>query len=258
MNALFRMVIAAKSYSTSNSFAKRWQLPISSGSNFGTWKLDGSTSGEVGGSHAQSRHVWHRDTSLECASAIACQTTSGYMMCGSIYADTCYDGTATECKSSLGPNTRCCVKSGRYAALIHIDLSVFIDFSRRRAAILDSATECCAQIPAIVDGTVGGIVAVGIGVCVVVWFIVRKRRASRARDSTSSSEDPNQSVQMTSEPEVSIPLDNQSRYSGHEERYKHHSVSAASPSLLSEAYLTPSPPPPRNTVNSGNSPVELG
>ncbi|OHE96084.1 hypothetical protein CORC01_08621 [Colletotrichum orchidophilum] len=120
-----------------------------------------------------------------------------------------------------------------------------------------SPASASSDIPAIVGGVIGGVAVVMIGVCVVVWLIVRKKRASRAQDVTSASHNPTQGAQMPSQPEIALSLGHQPQYAGFAERYKYQSVSATSPSLQSEAYLAPSPSP-RNTASSGNGVVEMG
>lgn len=113
-----------------------------------------------------------------------------------------------------------------------------------------------SNIPTIVGGAVGGVVAVVIGVCVVVWLLVREKRASRVKDAMPPSQDPTQSAQFSNLPEVSIPANHLPLHSSFEARHKYQSVSAASPSVLSEAYPASSPSL-RHIINVNNTPVEL-
>ncbi|KXH50985.1 hypothetical protein CSIM01_11665 [Colletotrichum simmondsii] len=119
-----------------------------------------------------------------------------------------------------------------------------------------SPASSSSNIPTIVGGAVGSLVAVVIGVCVVAWLLIREKRASRAQDALSPSQDPTQSAQFSTLPEVSVPENHLPLYCGAEERRKYQSVSAASPSNLSEALLASSPSP-RHTINVNDTPVEL-
>ncbi|KAK1721921.1 hypothetical protein BDP67DRAFT_484796 [Colletotrichum lupini] len=119
-----------------------------------------------------------------------------------------------------------------------------------------SPTSSSSNIPTTVGGAVGGLVAVVIGVCVVAWLLIREKRASRAQDALSPSQGLTQSAQFSTLPEVSVPENHLPLYPGAEERHKYQSVSAAPPSVLSEALLASSPSP-RRTINVNDTPVEL-
>ncbi|KAK7441865.1 hypothetical protein Landi51_09855 [Colletotrichum acutatum] len=242
-----------------------------------------------------------------------CQTDNGFMKCDNIVGRTCYDGSATECRTFVDLNTRCCyvlstrsddkwlptcvtyykeidtdswvslldcqwkVHSGR-TSLDFVPWSIendFLDGTQTALASPDSkitltsststsASPSISTLPAssasnistIVGGAVGGLVAVVIGVCVVVWLLIREKRALKACDAISASQDPTQRAQMSDLPEVSVPANYRPLHSGAEERRKYQLVSAASPSILSEANPVSSPAP-RHTINVNNAPVEL-
>ncbi|KAG7051780.1 hypothetical protein JMJ77_0002396 [Colletotrichum scovillei] len=246
---------------------------------------------------------------LACEYPQPCQTDNGFMKCDNIVGRTCYDGTATECRSRIDLNTRCCTSSddkwlptcvtyykeldrdnwvsllecqwkahsGR-TSLDFVPASIEDNFLRGTQTALGSpdstmtltsSTSASASapaspspassssnIPTIVGGAVGGLVAVVIGACVVVWLLIREKRASRTRDALSPSQNPSQSAQFSNLPEVSVPANHLPLYCGAEERHKYQSVSAASPSGPSEARLASSPSP-RHTINVNDSPVEL-
>ncbi|KAI3559310.1 hypothetical protein CABS01_00380 [Colletotrichum abscissum] len=246
---------------------------------------------------------------LACEYPQPCQTDNGYMKCDNIVGRTCYDGTATECRSKIDLNTRCCTSSddqwlptcvtyykeidrdnwvslldcqwkahsgrtsldfvpasiednflrGTQTALASADSTITLMSSTSASASAPaspSPASSSSNIPTIVGGAVGGLVAVVIGVCVVAWLLIREKRVSRAQDALSPSQGPTQSAQFSTLPEVSVPENHLPLYPGAEERHKYQSVSAAPPSVLSEALLA-SCPSPRRTINVNDTPVEL-
>ncbi|GKT53803.1 hypothetical protein ColTof4_05964 [Colletotrichum tofieldiae] len=111
-----------------------------------------------------------------------------------------------------------------------------------------------SSTPAIIGGVIGGVAVVMIGVCVVVWLLVRRKRASRAKEAPMPSPGPVQDAKTTPYPDAAAQQDpQQPHHAGYEERYKYQSVSTASP-ISHEVY----PASPRTTAVSRNSVVELG